>query len=139
MSKYFKPLDLPELDAPATPAKPRESRTYVLPNDRKLTEAQMEVQVKKEADELHSIVVRMMSDVEGGRSSLCKMSIQLSRSPLAAALARFQENPTPTSLLEMLKMTKENVNYRFYVEVKNLITSGQYSALMAQVKEHQGR
>lgn len=103
MSKYFQGVEFPELIKEKVPEQkvpddfPDDFQKY-LPDFRRLLEA-----------------------VEGGQSTISKMPIDLSRSPVRPALGRLAYAPSPVTLRIFLDIVEQEINLRARRELLSIL------------------
>lgn len=105
MSKYFTPVDFPEL----------EKEILITP----VVEDKFPVEVTP------FIVVfqRLLKAIESGESGICG-SISLDKSPIHLALAKFNYFPCKLTLINFLNILQQEVNTRARQEAINTLKNG---------------
>lgn len=105
MSKYFTPVDFPELEKAV-------SITPVL-----------EDKFPVEVTPFIVVFQRLLKAIESGESGICG-SVSLNKSPIHLALARFSYFPCKLTLINFLNTLQQEVNTRARQEAINTLKNG---------------
>lgn len=129
-SRFFTPVDLPDVSSPELQkSEPPQSPAYVVNNDQ-MSEKLRNRQIDSEMTQFHAELMRMIQEVQCGRSPFVAHAIQMSRGTgVLEAVARMAQAPSKESISEALGVIQSDIGRRFAQETIKSLTSGSYSEL----------